>query len=97
MNQLFIPLHLSAFKLLLEEVFYSLYVMVCRCFDLLDPFSVLKREVLVDLVQEWLILNHSLDVFWVRSSNLFVKDAFEPFQFHENSVTNQGVFTEVCS
>ena len=79
-------------KLLLDEVFNSLYVVVSDCLDILDALCILFREVMVDIAQ---LLVADGEALQLRQGQ--VNEGDEVFHLHANTITDKGILGEVRS
>ena len=84
-------------KLFLEEVLDSLDVVISCRLNRLDPLSILQGELIEDLVQEGLLFKDELNIFLSMSSDLFLKQSFEPLDLNEHAIFHQSIFREIPS
>ena len=84
-------------ELFLQEIFNSLDIMISRCFDSFHSLSIFKREICEYFVQICLLLNNVLYVLLVGGGNLLLKESFEPFEFHKDTILHQCVLRKEAS
>jgi len=92
---IFPKLWADSIKLFLKEIFYSLNIMISGGFNSLNSLSIFQWEFRYDLVQSLLLFKYELYVFFWGGSDLFLEQSFEPFEFNEDSILHESVFTEV--
>ena len=77
--------------LLLDEVLHGLHIVVCRLFNLLHPFRILRSEAAVKVPERFKKFMVEALQLWQRH----LAERYEVFYLHAHAITYQRIFREV--